>query len=665
MAKRFPSPAMTSSARKHVLLAAAACLLPLLLQLPMSLGIGYGLGALAVAAASKRKPLPLLLRLLLGGTALLAVLAVAPGIGRDSACAVLAAMLALKPAETVSLRDGRSLVGFALFGPFATFLLDQGPVSLLLALAAVLLALLALQRLAMDEGQAMPDQGDAGQGHDAAHATNWQRQAVFNVLHLFALGLPLALAAFWLFPRLPTPLWGLPERSVAKPGLSDSMTPGGMIDMLLDDSPAARVQFFGPAPRPDQMYWRGPVLWDFDGRTWHQAMALQGFSPAPMQAGGPRWDYQIELEPSENRQLIALDVPTQLPDGARISLDYTPWAESPQYNVSRWRMQSQPVAALEADLPDPLRMRALLLPQGYNPRTVALGKQWRREAGTDTQGRSDAAIAERALAMIRREFTYTLDVPLTGRNEIDDFLFDRKAGYCEHFSSSFVVLMRAAGIPARVVTGYSGAYRNPIGNYWLVRKSDAHAWSEIWLPKRGWVRVDPTAAVAPERVHDTLADRRPGQFGNFTGLVPVFNAGDWLRRGWNDFVLGFNAQRQRDLLKPLGIDALQPRDLVILFALIAGLAVLWMSWLIARGERQRDPLLRAWHALEARYRKLGHGRAAHEPAQVWAARVAADQPTAGEHLGTLARRVSNARYASANERAALTRLLRDLRQHRP
>ncbi|MDE2406628.1 MAG: DUF3488 domain-containing transglutaminase family protein [Xanthomonadaceae bacterium] len=642
---------MTPTARGQVLLAAAACLLPLLLQLPLALGLGFGAGALVVGAASWRKPLPFLLRLLLGLCGLAAVLAVAPGIGRDSACAVLAAMLALKPAETTSLRDGRSLVGFGLFGPFATFLLDQGPLSLLLALAAVLLALLALQRLAIEESEGV---GSAGE-------TLWQRAALADVLRLFAIGMPLALAAFWLFPRLPTPLWGLPERSIATPGLSDSMTPGGMFDLLLDDSPAARVQFFGATPRPDQLYWRGPVLWDFDGRSWHQAQALQAYTPAPMQAAGPGWDYQIELEPSENRQLVALDLPTQLPAGARISLDYTPWADTPQYGVSRWRMHSAPAAALEPVLPAPLRARALALPVGYNPRTLALGRQWRREAGVDPQGRSDTAIADRALAMIRREFTYTLTVPLAGRNEIDDFLFDRKQGYCEHFSSSFVVLMRAAGIPARVVTGYSGGYRNPIGGYWLVRKSDAHAWSEIWLPTRGWIRVDPTAAVAPERIRDTLADRRPGQIGGFTGLVGVFNAADWMRRGWNDFVLGFNAQRQRDLLKPLGIDSLQPRDLVIVFTLIAGLALLWMQWLIARGERQRDPLLRAWHALEARYRKLGRGRPPHEPAQVWAARVAADTPQAGEHLAQLARRVSDVRYGGTKDPA----LAQALRRHRP
>ena len=650
MAERA-SPPMTRPSRMLVLAAAAACLLPLLLQLPAWLGPAFGIGALAVTAAAWRRPMPALLRLLLSACALLAVAVVAPGIGRDTACAVLAAMLALKPAETWSLRDGRSLVGFGLFAPFATFLLDQGPASLALALVAVLLALLALQRLAADEGE-------VGQPAGCSAAT-------FGVLRLFALGLPLALAAFWLFPRLPSPLWGLPHRSVATPGLSDTMTPGSMADLLLDDSPAARVQFFGAVPAPEQMYWRGPVLWDFDGRSWRQARDLQRLPAAAMRPADAGWDYRIDLEPTEDRQLVALDLPTRLPDGAYASRDYTPWAATPQYNVSRWRMRSAPPAAFETDLPPPLRARALALPRGYNPRTVALGRQWRRETGGDAQGRGDAAIVGRALAMIRRDFAYTLNVPLAGRNEIDDFLFDRREGYCEHFSSAFVVLMRAAGIPARVVTGYAGAYRNPLGDYWLVRKSDAHAWAEVWLPARGWVRVDPTAAVAPERVYDTIADRQPGRIAGLDALVPVFNASDWLRRGWNDFVLGFNAQRQQSLLKPLGLDRLGAGALVALFAAIAALALAWMAWRIARGERQRDPLLRAWHALEARYRKLGRGRESHEPAQAWAARVAADTPRAGEHLATLADRFGRARYASTASGAELRALLRDLRAHRP
>src|SRR5690606_5952398 len=280
------SPAMTPGARAQALLAAAACLLPLLLQLPGALAVGFGIGAVAVAAASRQRPLPALLRLLLGLCGIVAVAAVLPGIGRDTACAMLAAMLALKPAETFGLRDGRSLVGFALLGPFAAFLLDQGPASLALGLVAALLALLALQRLAAEE---------AGVGNDGTRLFAWP--AALGVLRLVALGLPLALAAFWLFPRLASPLWGLPERAGAKPGLSDSMSPGAWLDLMNDDSPAARVRFFGPVPAQRDLYWRGPVLWDFDGRTWRPARWRRQFPAPPIRPAGAGWDYEVDLEP--------------------------------------------------------------------------------------------------------------------------------------------------------------------------------------------------------------------------------------------------------------------------------------------------------------------------------------------------------------------------------
>jgi hypothetical protein len=226
--------------------------------------------------------------------------------------------------------------------------------------------------------------------------------------------------------------------------------------------------------------------------------------------------------------------------------------------------------------------------------------------------------------------------------------------------------MRAAGIPARVVTGYVGGYRNPIGGYWLVRNSDAHAWAEVWLEGRGWVRVDPTAAVAPERIYDTLADRAPGAIGDFTGLAPVFDAGDWLRRGWNDFVLGFDANRQRQLLRPLGLRDIDSGRLVGLFVGAASLALLWMAWLTARAERERDPVLRAWHRLVARYARLGLGRAPYEPAGAWAERVSLARPDLAGELRRLILRFSKWRYAAqqpgpSGERA----LTRALLGHRP
>ena len=245
---RIKSPPMQPRAHALALLAAATCLLPLLLQLPPQLGIGFGIAAVLIAIASWRRPLPFLLRLLVGIGMIVAIAVIAPGVGRDTACMVLAAMLALKPSETVSLRDGRSLIGFALFAPFGAFLLDQDPLSMALALLALVAALLALQQLAGDEGEVSMPTG--------AHWWSASR----GVLKLLALGLPLALAAFWLFPRLPTPLWGLPDRVVARPGLSDSMSPGGWANLMNDDSPAARVQGAGGAlvldpPAPEGLPW--------------------------------------------------------------------------------------------------------------------------------------------------------------------------------------------------------------------------------------------------------------------------------------------------------------------------------------------------------------------------------------------------------------------------
>ena len=642
-------PALDVRSRVWTLAAAGVCLLPLLLQLPGMLALALAAVAVVVGGVSWRRPLASWLRALL-------VVALAGGVagsfhfavGRDTGCGLLAAMLAIKPAETYRLRDGRSLLGFALFAPFATFLLDQGPASLLLGLLGALLALAALLRLADVESGDLQRPGPV-----------WPR--LFAVAKLVAIGLPLALAAFWLFPRLGSPLWGVPDRALARPGLSDTMTPDQWIDLLSDDSVVLRAQFHGPAPAREQMYWRGPVLWDFDGRTWRQPRWLAGLRPPPVRSAGGGWTYDLQLEPTDRRQLVALDLPATVPTGIQLTHGYQLVAPDDLSDVTRWRLHSAPPAAFEPRLSPALRALGLRLPEGFNPRTVALGRQWRREAGAD-----DAAIVRRALAWIRRDFGYTLAMPMLGRDAVDAFLFVQKAGYCEHFSSSFVVLMRAAGIPARVVTGYVGGYRNPIGGYWAVRRSDAHAWAEVWLPARGWVRVDPTAAVAPERIYDTLADRAPGAGGLFgDSFTPAYDLGDWLRRGWNEFLLGYDATRQRQLLQALGMADTDTGRLLAFFVAIAALAILWMVWLTARAERERDPVLRAFHGLTARYARLGLGRAPSEPAGAWVARVAAVRPADAPALGRLIGRFNNWRYAAAKPPRAAPALVRALRRHRP
>lgn len=641
--------------RRWVLVAGAACLLPLLLQLDVALALVLGLGAAVVAVLAWRRPLPGPARLLLAVALIGAVILMSgANFGRETGCALLAAMLAIKPAETSGLRDARSLLGFALFAPFATFLLDQGPLALGMGLLAAMLALTALQRLA-----------DMESGDDAATGA---ASRFAGTGRLIAIGLPLALATFWLFPRLGAPLWGVPERAQARPGLSDTMTPGEWIDLLNDDSAALRVRFSGAAPATSEMYWRGPVLWNFDGRQWTQPQWMRGLPAAPATHAARRWDYEVQIEPTDRRQLVALDLPLAAPEGSQLSIDHSLYAARPLSSLTRWRMQSAPPVAYEPQLRHTLRQIALALPDGYNPRTLALARQWRAEAGTD-----DAAVVQRAMAWIQAEFIYTLDTPLLGRHAVDEFLFEQKRGFCEHYSSAFVVLMRGAGIPARVVTGYVGGYRNQLGNYWLVRRSDAHAWAEVWLAGRGWVRVDPTAAIAPERIYDTLADRAPGAGGlidgMFDGAGGLFDASDFLRRGWNDFVLGFNAERQSRLMQPLGIDELGGRQLALLFALCAALGLLWMVWLSRRGEREADPVLRAWHVLTRRYARRGMERRPSEPASLWAERAARTLATGDDALLLLTQQFNEWRYAPGQPGRASARdarqLARALRAHRP
>ncbi|ADV27849.1 transglutaminase domain-containing protein [Pseudoxanthomonas suwonensis 11-1] len=634
--------------RAWALATAGLGLLPLLLLLPPGLAAGLAATAVAATAGSWRRPLPSWLRLLLTLAMLALVFALmGPRMGRDTGCALLAAMLAIKPAESHALRDARSLLGFSLFAPFAAFLLDQGPLTMLLGLGAVLGALLTLQRLADAEAHAPP-------------LPPGQRLRAMG--RLVAIGLPLALAAFWLFPRLPSPLWGVPERAIARPGLSDRMEPGAWLDFMTDDRPALRVRFDGPSPAPEEMYWRGAVLWNFDGRAWTRDPRLD-FLPAPeREHSAVEWAYEVEMEATDRRLLVALDLPTHAPSGARLGYDMALTSVRALATPTRWQLQSRPPRSLEPDLHPVARRFALALPPEVNPRTRALAAKWRKEAGAD-----DAAIIERALRMIRSDFAYTLDVPLPGRDAADEFLFAQKRGYCEQFSSAFAVLMRAAGIPTRVVVGYAGGYPNPFGDYWIVRREDAHAWNEVWLEGRGWVRVDPTAAVAPERIYDTLEQRRAlADAGGGLQSLRLDNLGDfadWLRRGWNDLVLGFDAERQQALLQPLGLQRLQPSQLLAAFCALAALALAAMAWWLARGERERDPLLRAWHRLGRRYERFGLGRAPHEPAMDWARRVAVARPEAGKDLLALSRRFVESRYAPRH--GGLRQLVTDLRRHRP
>lgn len=650
-ASRTPTSAtaLTPALRRAVVVAVLAAALPLLLHLPETVGVGIGAVALVSGWSALRKPLPVALRLLLVIVITGAVL-VGFGfrVGRDAGSALMLSMLVLKLSELREFDDAKRVVAYALFAPFAAFLQDQGPITLALGLFAALGVLLAMGRLA-----------------EAPAAPRPVREEGYAIARSVALALPLALVGYWLFPRLPTPLWGLPENAVARTGISESMSPGDWIDLLANDRPAFRVRFDGPTPPSDTLYWRGPVLTRFDGREWTRNEWLGGF-PAPTLPSAPSTGgiaYTLTLEPTDRRYVFALESPSGWSPELALGFDASLRSRTPLRALSQHRLRALPPQPYEPVLDRGLRESFLRLPDGFNPRTLQRAREW-RDAAVD-----ERAYIQRVLEWFNAEHAYSISAPPLGRHTADEFLFDTREGFCEHFSSAFVILMRGAGIPSRVVTGYTGGVPNRVGGYWVVRQMDAHAWSEVWLDGEGWVRVDPTAAVAPERIYDTLDDLA-GEAGLGEALRPMFDIGDSLREAWNNFVVRYDAIRQTELLQNLGwrgAGAAQVGQAFVIAAAIAlGLTLLVLMW-PPKGER--DPLLRAWRGFLRRWAKHGMEKRPDETAEAFVQRLRshASTPSAANETEALVRRFIAQRYAPANaasnqERAAL---IETLKRHRP
>jgi protein-glutamine gamma-glutamyltransferase len=323
---------------------------------------------------------------------------------------------------------------------------------------------------------------------------------------MLAFAAPVALVMFLLFPRVPGPFWALPSRSAAGlTGLSDEMSPGMISQLIQSDEIAFRVSFEGPEPPQSALYWRGPVLERFDGSTWRDLERLPQLSPR-MQLRGPSFRYRITLEPHGRAWLLALDFPARWSDrDAMLTNEFQLVSRRPIDSAHALEIESWPEASPEPELSPLLRMRNLQQPEGRNPRSTELAIALRAAAG------SDAAFVDAVLRHFREQpFVYTLQPPLLGSvHPVDEFMFRTRRGFCEHYASAFTLMARAAGVPARVVTGYQGGEVNPISNRLVVRQSDAHAWSEVWLEGRGWTRVDPTGAVAPNRIELSLGDALP------------------------------------------------------------------------------------------------------------------------------------------------------------
>jgi hypothetical protein len=542
--------------------------------------------------------------------------------GREPGAALTVGLLVLKLLETETIRDVRVGISFACFALMAALLFDQGMVVTLMVAFGLLPALATLRAL------------EPAQKIDSLPAS------LVPGLALTAAALPLALLAFLLVPRLDSPLWGAPTPDQAITGLADSMSPGKFAELMLDDSPAMRVSFDGAPPARGQRYFRAYVMAGYDGFTW-KFRDLVALAPSTLEFTGSA-HYHVSLVATHQTVLPTLDVPISAPDGTHMRADRVVVADKPVNEALNYSLSSATQYRLESEL-GTHRHRWLQLPAGFNPRALALGKQWRERHGSD-----DGAIVRAALAMFHDGgFRYTLAPAPLGRNAMDDFLFDTREGFCEHYSSAFTVLMRAAGIPARVVTGYQGGYWNKLGNYLLVRNSDAHAWSEVWLAGRGWVRVDPTAAVRPERVSQGASTAAGSQLGWYRAdwLQGLSNHWDIVNRWWNQGVTGFDALRQRSLLTPFGIRDADTTTLGWLLAISSMLFItIGLAW--ALHQRQpRDPLRDALRQLERKLAREGIVRRPGEGPQHYLRRATRALPAQHEMLSKLMRNYLELRYA--------------------
>jgi protein-glutamine gamma-glutamyltransferase len=569
----------------------------MLLQLPATLMVVFIL-TLSLGFFYSRQ-LPAVLRFLL--VALLGATVMSSynfGIGRDAASAGLLAMLALKPFETHSQRDAKSLLGFSLFAPFAAFLQDQGPLTLGLSVAAFVICLMAFAALT----------------HNAD--TSW-RTSLKAAAGSALIALPLALVSFWLFPRLSNPLWGLPQNALRGGGLGDRMDPSDWLDKLSDDRIVLRARFFGATPNRDQMYWRGPVLVYFDGSAWIRDLGAKVRERPMLVSDAKAIGYEAMLEATGTNDLVVLDLPTAAPDKSRLTYEFTAVVNDTINSIQRYNGSASMQPRFAEPLDDMTRQLALRLPQELNPRTRELAQQWVSE------NPDPIVLANRFQAWIQKDFIYTIDAPLLGRDSADDFLFNTKRGFCQHFSSSFAVFMRSAGVPTRVVTGFVGGRYNKFGDYWMLYGKDAHAWNEIWVDGRGWVRVDPTAAVAPENILDTLEDPTGSETLTESIFSSTFETSDWLRRSWNELILGYNASRQKNLLRPLGFDTEDSKQLSLAFLIGAGLALAFTLLLLLRKRRENlHEVEQAWRVFIKHMRKRQYGKLDHEPASEFAERIA-------------------------------------------
>jgi transglutaminase-like putative cysteine protease len=578
-------------------------------------------------------------------------------IGLEPTVALLLTAFAFKLIELASRKDAYVLLFLGYFICLTAFLFDQSPPMGLYALLNVWLVTTAL--LALHQ--------------PGEHRFNWRSARQAGVMLLQSL--PLMLVLFLLFPRF-GPLWKVPMKTQsAKTGVSDFMRPGDISDLGQSDEVAFRAQFAGPIPNTAALYWRGLVFSKLEQGTWrslrYREIPTGQHRPRPVTLTGPSTDYSIIMEPTQQNWLYSLRYARPLSSGLLETADYRLHNLVEIEDEYQYRVRSWPQVKLEPELPEWRRQLESSLPGADNPRTRALAAKFRAEEGDDRD------LVRAALRMFRTEpYVYTLQPPrLEGDNRADQFLFDTRKGFCEHFASSFVVLMRAAGVPARVVAGYQGGEVNPVNRTVIVHQFDAHAWAEVWLAGEGWVRVDPTAQVAPDRIEWGLeqAMSREGSFLARSPLSPLrFRGVGWLNNvrlrydaltfQWQKWVIGFNREQQFEFVQRyLGGANARTFALVILGSFAAVLVPVAALLLLRRPTHRLRALDRDYLIFCDRLARRGVSREPGETPSQFAERAAGLLPAYEARIHQVNRMYNQLAYSEGLDALRRRQLQRDFR----
>ena len=527
--------------------------------------------------------------------------------GAEAGGALLLLLAMLKFMEAKGLRDYFLLIVIAYFLGIDNFLYDQTIQLALYMLPAVWLTTLALLNVAHPD----PERSF--------------RTSARNASRLLLPALPMAAVLFLLFPRLSGPLWGFSSlKHSGVTGLSSSMSPGDLSQLAQSDEIAFHVKFDGSAPPRSQLYWRALVLHEYDGKTWSSGNLPWRRDPDAV-TEGTAIHYQVTLEPNNLQVLYTLDLPSKLPEDTYLSASYETETHAAVTERKLYEVTSYTRAHYGVQMPRWMLRRDLVLPRNGDPRTRALAQQWRAAAKSPEQ------VVQSALEMFHvQPFHYTLQPgELTSADRMDEFLFQSRRGFCEHYAGAFVYLMRAAGIPAHVVIGYQGGTQNPLDDYYVIRQQEAHAWAEIWMPDRGWIRVDPTSAVDPARVEEGLADSLPTEdiagsiFQRYPLLGALRNSWDAANSGWNNWVLAYGPELQERFYSKVGLEYGNWLQLAMVLAgLVAGLMGLYWLYLIwDRRPPPLPPVSRDYARFCSRLARLGLPRAGHEGPRDYADRV--------------------------------------------